>query len=275
MKAFPQHWYIKVTKDNQAILDKWRLSVAIRYTGTDLLYGHYVLSDTYDGSYFYTCDIRESENYHKYTEIDLETFLQITQSNMSTKSRTITPQQAQSIIDIACARWKENLFNEWGKNIVLKNDIIISEEYYQQMRVACTPTQHVLFDEIFGKDSPLKVGDWVKIIQASIHEGDILQLTEENFQNIHHDYHIRLTSTSHHQYKFPNQVRLATEEEINSVKYPKDGTSCLVSNGDDDWSLRYADGKGRFYNNGVKKSDYASFWKHYRIIDLDGISLDI
>lgn len=272
MKVFPQHWCIKVTKDNQAILDKWRLSVAIRFTDYDLGIGHYVLSDTYDGSYFYTCDIRESESYHKYTEIDLETFLQITQSM---KSRTITPQQAQSIIDIACARWKEDLFNMWGKDIVLKNNITINETDYKCMRAACTPTQHVLFDEIFGKDNPLKVGDWVKIIQDSIHEGNILQLTEENFQNIHRDYHIRLTSIPHHQYKFPKQVRFATEEEINSIRYPKDGTPCLVSNGDDEWSLRYADGKGRFYNNGKKKSDYSSLWKHYRIIDLDGISLDI
>jgi hypothetical protein len=44
MKAFPQHWYIRVTEENQQILDEWRQSVAISYKTTPLLIGFYVLS---------------------------------------------------------------------------------------------------------------------------------------------------------------------------------------------------------------------------------------
>lgn len=68
------------------------------------------------------------------------------------KGRTITPEQAQSIIDIACSTWKGSLSEEWATDIVLKQDITISEEMYKRMRNACTGKQHRLFDEIFGKN---------------------------------------------------------------------------------------------------------------------------
>jgi hypothetical protein len=68
------------------------------------------------------------------------------------KPRIITAEQAQSIIDIACIKWKPQLAHKWANNIVLKTDIGISEEFYQEMRKACTGPQNDLFDQIFGKD---------------------------------------------------------------------------------------------------------------------------
>lgn len=76
----------------------------------------------------------------------------IKELNGSEKMRTITHGQAQLIIDIACSTWKETLYQKWGKDIVFKKDINITEEYYQGMRKACTPEQNTLFDTIFGKD---------------------------------------------------------------------------------------------------------------------------
>lgn len=66
--------------------------------------------------------------------------------------KTITPEQAQSIIDIACSYWKEKLFKVWGQYIVYKKNIDIDEDYYKEMRQACTEEQHELFNKIFGKD---------------------------------------------------------------------------------------------------------------------------
>lgn len=68
------------------------------------------------------------------------------------KTRTITPKQAQSIIDSACLGWKDALSKKWAIKIVLNKTIYITEDKYKQMREACTKEQHILFDNIFGKD---------------------------------------------------------------------------------------------------------------------------
>jgi len=75
--------------------------------------------------------------------------------------KTTTYEQGQRIIDVACKDWKQKLFALWGKKIVLKQYIEITEKLYQIMRNACTPKQHTLFDDIFGNDIPFKIGDWV------------------------------------------------------------------------------------------------------------------
>lgn len=64
----------------------------------------------------------------------------------------LKPEQAQSIIDIACDKWKRDLSKNWATNIVLKEDIIIEESFYKTMRAECTRQQNELFDTIFGKD---------------------------------------------------------------------------------------------------------------------------
>ncbi len=75
--------------------------------------------------------------------------------------RTITPAQAQEIIDSACKEWKQTLFNKWGKYDVFKDSINISDDFYKEMRKACTGPQHLLFDKIFGKDEEFAVGELV------------------------------------------------------------------------------------------------------------------
>ena len=65
---------------------------------------------------------------------------------------TLTPFNAQKIISIACDNWKETLAKCWSKSIVLNQNILIDEQFYKEMRNACTTPQNELFDEIFGKD---------------------------------------------------------------------------------------------------------------------------
>ena len=59
---------------------------------------------------------------------------------------------AKEIIDIACDNWKPLLAEKFAINIVLNQDSIIEESFYKEMRKACTDTQNLKFDEIFGKD---------------------------------------------------------------------------------------------------------------------------
>jgi len=65
---------------------------------------------------------------------------------------TLTPFNAQNILKIACNNWKEPLAEKWAKDIVLNQNILVDEQFYKEMRNACTTPQNELFDEIFGKD---------------------------------------------------------------------------------------------------------------------------
>jgi hypothetical protein len=126
-------------------------------------------------------------------------------------TKTINYNQAQLIIDAACTMWKERLFTRWGKAIVLKQSIDITEEEYQTMRSVCTEAQHELFDDIFGKDVKFKIGDWVtywseseqktltsKIVKATASTYCVLENGKEPFYDL---------------------LKLATEEEILKAKY--------------------------------------------------------
>ena len=85
------------------------------------------------------------------------------------KNRILTPQNATRIITIACSTWKPKLAEKWATNIVLNKDTEISEEFYQEMRKACTSDQNTLFDEIFGSDEQL-----IKISDLEIGEAMII-----------------------------------------------------------------------------------------------------
>jgi hypothetical protein len=145
----PKDWYIEVTEKNLEELDAWRRSVATEYLDNNLRVGIYVVSKHFkdDGSYFHgtmSKDVMRNK-YPHHKKIDLEAFRKII------KSFTITAEQAQSIINIACVNWKKQLAEKWANDIVLGNEIKISEEFYKEMRAACTHPQHKLFDGIFGK----------------------------------------------------------------------------------------------------------------------------
>lgn len=189
------------------------------------------------------------------------------------KNYIITATQAQSIIDIACNSWKHRLAASWGGNIVLNKDIEIAEESYQEMREACTAHQNKLFDTIFPETNPFKAGDWVKIIQRNTtHTNKVIQLTEENIGSCMKGYHIYLPETNT-DWRYPEQIRLATKEEIASVKYPKNGTPCLVRDYKAGWNFRYADGKGNFYNDSKKSGNTVNFTE-WRILDMNNLPIN-
>ena len=182
--------------------------------------------------------------------------------------KTITHEQAQSIIDIACSNWKKRLAKVWAFNIALKTTIEISDDFYKEMRKACIPDQNKLFDEIFGKDKKnvidCKVDDWIVVIKgitsdSKRFEGQCLQVTRvisicivvEGYKS---GLHNGENSTA--------EFRLATPEEIKKVTCLPEGTPCLVSEEKTSWILRYADGNGKFFING-KKSERTSSWEYH------------
>jgi hypothetical protein len=106
------------------------------------------------------------------------------------KNRILTPVNATRIINIACSTWKPRLAEKWATNIVLNKDTEISEEFYQEMRKACTTDQNDLFDEIFGKDEQtikarsLKYGEAIKLTEGT-YEGRIILRTFAGIVDIH------------------------------------------------------------------------------------------
>jgi hypothetical protein len=91
-----------------------------------------------------------------------------TEGKNQMKNRILTPANAQRIISVACSAWKSKLAEKWATNIVLNKDTEISEEFYQEMRTACTAEQNEIFDEIFGKDEQLIKASDLKIGEAMI-----------------------------------------------------------------------------------------------------------
>lgn len=91
-----------------------------------------------------------------------------TEEKNQMKNRILTPANAQRIISVACSAWKSKLAEKWATNIVLNKNTEISEEFYQEMRTACTATQNEIFDEIFGKDEQLIKASDLKIGEAMI-----------------------------------------------------------------------------------------------------------
>src|ERR1035437_138849 len=93
---------------------------------------------------------------------------------------TIKPEQAQQIIDIACKTWKSRLVEIWSTNICLKQDIIITNEAYIDMREAFIEEQNILFDQIFGEEELIyEVGDYLYCIKDLIMNSKYKKFTKD------------------------------------------------------------------------------------------------
>ena len=107
------------------------------------------------------------------------------------KNRILTPQNATRIINIACSTWKPKLAEKWATNIVLNKDTEISEEFYNEMRKACTADQNTLFDEIFGNDEQLEaaynleVGEALLVIRGNNMKDKVVLRTYNGFVDIY------------------------------------------------------------------------------------------
>lgn len=178
--------------------------------------------------------------------------------------KKITYQQAQNIIDVACETWKDKLFTLWGRSIILKHNVNITDAFYQEMRKACTDPQNELFDDIFGKDViPYKVGDWVVgwFCNNEKYSNKAWQVGQVSDKYVY-------PSTNFTHNTDPIHLRLATEEEITKAKTIPEGVACLVRDyTSTTWKLVYSDGKGKF--NGPENSNYN--WEYVQILDVNNL----
>lgn len=232
--VLPEKWCIKRNKENDKIVTDF----INNYSESTHCYLDYNQKNPY---LHYTKGVSSNDKpWDNYTEITFEQFKKYVLKTEETM-KTITHTQAQQIIDIACATWKERLFTKWGRKIVFKETIQISDNDYQEMRNACTSEQHQLFDEIFGSDKPtFKIGDWVywsgnkpiiaQIVREATYDRDCWVLNEKTHNSCHQDL-----------------LRPATKAEIQKAKYIPEGTPCLVRDSiHSNWELVYSLGDGTY-----------------------------
>ena len=192
--------------------------------------------------------------------------------------KSITSEQAQSIINIACTTWKSILADNWGRHIVQGNKVDIPELFYQEMRKACTSEQNELFDEIFCSDE-IKKGDWVTIIGGSsatvFHKGnDTFKVGHRSGTKWGKGEFVCEETKDVGNGVFYGAVRLATPEEIKKTQYYPDGTPCLAKHKEmDAWGLRYADGNGYFYCDG-KKSGRSIIRQYHMKLDITNLPVN-
>jgi hypothetical protein len=199
--------------------------------------------------------------------------------------RKLSPANAQRIIDAACYSWREKLAVLWAKNIVLEKDIEISEDFYKEMRKACTPPQNELFDEIFGKDVQYKEGDWVVFLNKSGVFESHGRRTDRAYKIQSADKHgLRVfkednKTTDGNGYAVNEHVRPATPEEIQQAQCPYyDGQLVAVTDNKIAWELVYASGKlnqhgPTFYAKGTKGNGGVYIWKYHKPLP-EGFNLD-
>tara|TARA_R110000868_G_scaffold76573_2_gene220045 strand:- start:670 stop:1551 length:882 start_codon:yes stop_codon:yes gene_type:complete len=228
-------------------------------------------------------------------KIGISTLEFIKELDNQTNMKTITAKRAQSIIDISCTSWQDTLAVKWARHIVLGKNIEISEEFYQEMRKACTDEQNVLFDKVFGKDEltcHFKEGEMIYIgVKPKWWNGKTggkcpVTCTKITFPFIGKLEKILLTdghlSLKIGDYSFAylydktdnKYIRKATPEEIKKAQCYPDGTACLVrDNTYDGWDFRYADGNGKFYIRG-SKSGLTNEWKQHMKLDMNNLPVN-
>jgi len=118
-------------------------------------------------------------------------------NNETMKSKTLNREQFKQIYDIACSDWKIKLMDQF-KELMVKDTVKVSDNYYKLMRKACAKEQHLLFDKIFGKDDNVVYLKYLKDC------GEAIIVTNKDSEYYNHiivyvsnKYAIDLTNNSH------------------------------------------------------------------------------
>lgn len=230
--VLPEKWCIKDTHEE---INEWFNETRLcNYSGLNMGYMHYPKIRGF-GHFYHK--IKEG-----YTEITFEEFKKYI-LKMDIENRfpfKLKEEDAKRIINIACNTWKTKLSQMWGGDLLMNGHVSISEDFYKEMREACTEEQNKLFDEIFGKDNKIeyKVGDYITVVEGCKNRNGEKGNT----------YKITLIRGSYFYYSLTSaidtsivKVRKATKEEIEQYNCPYEkGDLILVRECEKEcWDLMY------------------------------------
>jgi len=160
----PEKWYIPVTEDNHAELNRWRQSVATGHRSHQLRPKLDILLSKHikDGSYYYASSLegfKDDPDYNDYQEITLEQFRQITNSQPM--------KQPEHWCIEATEENFEELYAWWRKSV---------PERYYKFRVGCTLMSNYPHDESKYYDG--------SVAQCIFEYPQFVEITLEQFRQI-------------------------------------------------------------------------------------------
>lgn len=154
--VIPAKWCLKRTIENYEVINNWFRKT--HYTHLSSHYG-YVHNKT---STIVVAQYNIQEGYKEISFDDFKKYIlkeEIKETVIiEKKERKLSIQNYRKIYNIACSTWKEKLQEMYGQQFALSDEIIIPENDYKKMRIACNTSQNILFDEIFGKDEIIPQG---------------------------------------------------------------------------------------------------------------------
>jgi len=154
----PKKWYIPVTEENHAELNRWRQRVATSNRDDRLKpYDSVVVSAHHlDGSYYYASDVKDLKanyEYRGYQEITLEQFREITKPQ---PEHWYIPVTQQNHAELQTWWRKQVLKSGWKSNpdACLENDVLLlsqhptDDSYYYMGTVSAFKAHYLSYQEI-------------------------------------------------------------------------------------------------------------------------------
>ena len=193
MKKLPEHWYIKVTEENQSIVSQWRLTNATSFLHKENIeVGMFVMSDHHDGSYYYG-SYNENElnnnDFPSHQSINFKTFLEIT--GMKTSTYTVTREQFLQGHELACSQWQERLTKKFAVQLIKSDTIEVDDDFVQLLRgSASNDTQREFLDKLFVdpnliQPKDLKIGEAMRVKDtSSSYNGAVVLRTYDEYVNL-------------------------------------------------------------------------------------------
>lgn len=200
--SLPEKWYLPTTGFDYKTLDSlnnWRkdqLNCTFKDRG---LYDCVLLSKHHNDNSYYQEGVFSFNKYHYYNDykkITLSQFKntypkyfkenQITNKTMKNLIFKLQFNDAQSIIKIACkGDWQPKLIKLWSEDLLLKGEVEITEEFYQEMIKASTSDQKTLlnsiFKDFFGKKIDLFNPDTINGLNVFNESGIDSMITIKNY----------------------------------------------------------------------------------------------
>jgi len=184
----PEKWYIPVTEDNHAELNRWRQSVATGHRSHQLRPKLDILISKHikDGSYYYASSLegfKDDPDYNNYQEITLEQFRQITNSQLMKQPKHWCIEATKENFSELKAWWEENANTDFDFQV---GYTLMSEHPHDPSKYYNGSVAQCLFEYPQFVEITLEQFRQITNPQPMTHpEHWCIEATEENFKELH------------------------------------------------------------------------------------------